>query len=97
MTKRTSRRPHTLIRWMLRYGKDFLTCAVYWQPATSTYLVSVVANGIESAAMVETVGSSVEALNRHAAIVAALRMRGWTILAYSDARSTASRQSRIAA
>ena len=96
MKKRTSR-PKTVIHWMLQYGKDLLTCAVHWQPATSTYLVSVVPNGIEDAAMVEALGSSVAALERHAGIAAALRTRGWTVVAYSDARSTGDRYRPFAA
>ena len=91
MMKRTPRRPHAVIRWILQYGKDLVTCGVHLQPATSTYLVSVVPNGREDAAMVETFASGVAALGRHAAIAAALRARGWKVLAYSDARAVADR------
>jgi hypothetical protein len=82
---------------MFQYGRDLVTCAVHWQPASSTYVVSVVPNGIEEAAMIETAGSSVAALQRHAAIAAALRARGWTIVEYSDARSAADRRRPVAA
>src|SRR5688572_22110554 len=97
MMKRTSRRPHPVIRWILRYGKDLVICGVHWQPSTSTYSVSVVPNGREDAAMIETFASGVAALGRHAAIAAALRARGWTVLAYSDARAVADRRHRTAA
>ena len=89
MMKRTPRRPHTVVRWILRYGKDLVTCGVHLQPATSTYMVSVVPNGCEDAAMVETFNSGVAALGRHAAIAGALRARGWKVLAYSDAYAAA--------
>jgi len=97
MKKRTSRPTHTVIHWMLQYGKDLVTCAVHWQRGTSVYLVSVVPNGIADAAMIEAVDSSVAALARHAAIAAALRARGWTVVAYSDTRSTGSRRHAVAA
>jgi hypothetical protein len=97
MKKRISRQPQTMIRWTFQYGRDLVTCAVHWQPATSTYMVSVVPNGIEGAALIEAAGSSVAAFQRHAAIGAALRARGWTVVAYSDARSTGDRRQQAAA
>ena len=97
MTKRTPRRPHAVIRWILQYGNDLVTCGVHLQPATSTYLVSVVPNGQEDAAMVETFESGVAALGRHAAIAAALRARGWSVSAYSDTRAAADRRHPTAA
>ena len=89
--KRTPRRPHAVILWILQYGRDLVTCGVHLQPATSTYLVSVVPNGHEDAAIVEIFGSGVAALGRHAAIAAALRARGWKVLAYSDDGAVADR------
>jgi hypothetical protein len=91
------RLPHAVIRWILQYGKDLVTCGVHWQPATSTYLVSVVPNGIEDAAMIETFASGVAALGRHAALAAALGARGWKVVAYSDARAVTDRRQRPAA
>jgi len=96
MMKRTPRPPH-VIRWVLQYGRNLVTCGVHWQPATSNYLVSVVPNGIEDAAMIETCASGVAALARHAAITAALRTRGWTVIEYSDARVGARRRHPAAA
>ena len=97
MRKRTPRQVHDVVRWTLQYGKDVVTCGVRWQPATSTYVVSVVPNGFEDAAMTETFASGVAALGRHAALAAALRARGWALLAYSDASSGAGRHHRRAA
>ena len=95
--KRTPRRTHTVIRWTLQYGYDVVACGVHWHPTTSTYLVSVVPNGLENAAMSETFASAVAALGRHAELAAALRARGWKTLAYSNARPAADRRQRRAA
>jgi hypothetical protein len=86
-----------MIRWTLQYGNDFVTCAVRWQPETSTYRLSVAPNGRENAAITETFASGVDALRRHADTAAALRARGWKVIAYSGARSAAHRRQRTAA
>jgi hypothetical protein len=97
MMKRTPQRTHAVIRWVFQYGNDVLACGVRWQPTTSTYLVSVVPNGLEDAAMVETFASGVAALRRHAELAAAFRGRGWKVLAYSTARPVADRRPHRAA
>ena len=95
--KATPRRAHAVGQWILQYGKDVVTCGVHWHPDTSRYLLSVVPNGLEDAAMTEPFASGVAALARHAAIAAALRARGWTVLAYSDACPAPGRRQRQAA
>lgn len=96
--KRTLQRTHTVIRWTFHYRNDVVACGVHWQPTTSAYLVSVVPNGLEDAAVIETFASGVAALGRHAALAAALRARGWKVLAYSsNARRAADRRHRRAA
>ena len=97
MMKRTSQRTHAVIRWTFQYGNDVVACGIQWKPTTSTYLVSVVPNGLEDATLIETFASGVEALARHAELAAALRARGWKTLAYSNARPVADRRQRRAA
>jgi hypothetical protein len=91
------RRTGTVIRWTFEYGNDVVTCGVHWQPTTSAYVVSVVPNGLEDAAMIETFASGVAALRRHAELAAALRARGWKTLAYSNARPITGARERRAA
>jgi hypothetical protein len=86
-----------MIRWTLYYGDDRVTCGLHRDTVTSTYVVSVVPNGNAKSAMTETCASGVAALERHAAIVTALRARGWKVLAYSDAPAAADRHHRTAA
>src|ERR1700752_4799522 len=97
MMQRTPRRSHTVIRWTFQYRNDLVACGVHWQPTTSTYLVSIVPNGLEDAAMIETFASGVAAFARHAALAAALRARGWKVFAYSNDHLVADRRHRPAA
>ena len=86
-----------MIRWTLCYGNDRVTCSVQGDTATSTYRVAVVPNGMAGAAITETCLSVVTALERHAAIVSALRARGWQLRAYSDTPAAVDRRQRPAA
>ena len=70
-----------IVQWTFRFGNDRLTCGV--ESDGRTYRLSVVPNGRDEAAMIETFASSADALRRHAELALRLREHGWTVLAYT--------------
>ena len=69
-----------MVRWVFQQGNNLVICAVHREAEGSSYAVSVACNG-PTGAIVERCDSGVIALQRHADIAAALRDRGWTLLA----------------
>lgn len=73
-----SRRP--LLNWVLCRGREILACQV--ARTGDRYRVSVQQNGRKGRLYVRVFDGSLNAFERHAAIVAGLRHAGWTSIAY---------------
>jgi hypothetical protein len=76
-----------IVHWTLGFGNDRVTCGV--ESDGRTYWLSLVPNGRDEAALVETFASSAAALRRHAELAARLREHGWTVLAYTGQQPAA--------
>ena len=70
-----------IVHWTFGFGNDRLTCGV--ESDGRSCRLSLVPNGRDEAAVVETFVSSATALRRHAELAARLREHGWTVLAYT--------------
>lgn len=75
---RASRRP--LLRWSLRHGRRQLTCQV--ERAGGRYRVSVRTHEGREQLFENRFDRSLQAFQRHAALVGDLRAMGWTIVTY---------------
>jgi hypothetical protein len=68
-----------MLRWVFHRGPDTLTCAVEAAGDRKSYDLCVLPHWNLSLATVEHFAAPVTALERHAAIAAALRQAGWTV------------------
>jgi hypothetical protein len=91
MMKRTQPASHRIVRWIFQRGNELLTCGVDRESDRPSYTLSLVPNGSVDAAIVEMFASGIVALQRHAGLAAQLRERGWTLIAYTGARSAGRR------
>ena len=69
-----------LLKWILCRRGRVVTCQV--DRAGNRYRVSVLPNDRPKNQLIEMFDANVMAFQRHAALVAELRDRGWTTLAY---------------
>lgn len=81
MTNETASASPRIVHWTLGFDNDRLTCGV--ETDGHAFRLSLVPNGHDEAAVVETFPSSAAALRRHAELAARLREHGWTVLAYT--------------
>ncbi len=81
MTNETVIPSPRIVHWTFGFGTDRLTCGI--ESDGRSYRLSLVANGRDEAAVVETFASSAAALRRHAELAARLREHGWTVIAYT--------------
>jgi hypothetical protein len=79
-----------LVEWTFQFGDDRLTCRV--DGSRLSYRLLVVINGHIDTALVEAFDSSAAALQRHAALAAALRDRGWAVISYVGREPVAPRR-----
>jgi hypothetical protein len=84
-----------VVHWTFQFGADRLTCSV--EGARSSYRVLLVPNGHADSALVETFDSSAAALQRHAALAARLRDRGWALVSYTGGEISTRRRYQPAA
>ena len=80
MKSTRSKTPHTLLRWVLRHGRDILTFQVNRDGAR--YEVSVSAPTVKKRVYAKFCHGGPSALQLHAALVAGFRDAGWTSIAY---------------
>ena len=71
-------RARTLLQWVFSRGSSLVTCELY-QEGTQ-YLVRLLSHG--GKAIVTTFDAGLAAFQRHAALAAELRRRGWMLVAY---------------
>ena len=71
-------RVRTLLQWVFSRGNSLITCELYQEG--SQYLVRLLSHG--GRAIVTTFDAGLAAFQRHAALVAELRRRGWMLVAY---------------
>ena len=78
--KNTTRRQRarTLLQWVFCRENDLVTCELYQQG--SRYLVRLLTH--PGKGIVSTFDAGLAAFQRHAAIAAELRRRGWMLVAY---------------
>jgi hypothetical protein len=93
MNSATRPSSHQMVHWTFQFAADVLTCRV--EAEGSLYRLSVVPNGNDQPAIVETFASGAAALQRHAALASRLRERGWRVIAYTG-RAASRRQLRAA-
>jgi hypothetical protein len=86
----TDATPATIVHWTFQFGDDRLTCSV--EGHRLSYRLLIVPNGHADAAIVEAFDSSAAALQRHAAVAAALRDRGWAVISYTGRETVAPRR-----
>jgi hypothetical protein len=87
MTNETANPLPRIVHWTFGFGSDHLTCGV--EGDGRTYRLSLVPNGRDEAAVVETFASSAAALRRHAELAARLREHGWKVCAYTGQQNGA--------
>ncbi len=80
MKTNPTRSPRPLLNWVLSRGRETLACQV--ARTGDQYRVSVQQNGRKGRLYVRGFGGSLNAFERHAAMVARLRDAGWTSIAY---------------
>lgn len=70
------------VSWVLEREHQSLTCEV--DRASSSFEVAIVPHWDVSASTIETFGTPINALQRHAEIISALRQCGWALTSYKQ-------------
>jgi hypothetical protein len=81
--KKTSSRPHNVLRWIFRRGNHFMTCQLTRLSHRHKYVLALVPHWDRAQGDSESFDSGLAALQRHATIASSLRETGWKVVAYS--------------